>query len=123
MITRKKCRDSAKLCYMERDKMVDIYLDLAGNTETTFDTSNYEFERQLPTAKKLERVRINEYWHDHEKKKWRDSAKLRHKETDSFVGNRKLKEVYVDLVENVETIFDTLNYELKRPLPTEKIRK
>ena len=35
----------------------------------------------------------------------------------------KTDDVYKDIAEDVETIFDTSNYEFDRPLPKEKIRK
>ena len=32
--------------------------------------------------------------------------------TDTFIGNIKIKEIYVDIAKVVETRFDTSNYEL-----------
>ena len=36
---------------------------------------------------------------------------------DSFTGYTKTDDIYKDITENVETKFDTSNYELDRPLP------
>ena len=36
---------------------------------------------------------------------------------DSFTGHTKTDDIYKDITENVETKFDTSNYELDRPLP------
>ena len=38
----------------------------------------------------------------------------------SFIGCIKTDDIYKDIAEDVETIFDTLNYELDKPLPKEK---
>ena len=52
-----KCQDNAKLCYMDTDsftvnvKTEDVYEDIANDVEKTFDTSNHEVNRPLPTGK------------------------------------------------------------------------
>ena len=38
-------------------------------------------------------------------------------DTDTFVGYIKTDDIYKDIVEDVETRFDTENYELDIPLP------
>ena len=49
-----KYRKKAKLCYMNADsfikfiKIEDIYVDIAKDSETRFDTDNYGFDRSLP---------------------------------------------------------------------------
>ena len=43
--------------------------------------------------------------------------------TGSFIVFIKRDDVYKDIVENVETRFDTSNYELDRPLPKVKMKK
>ena len=40
--------------------------------------------------------------------------------TDSFIAYIKTDDIYKNIAEDVETRFDTSNYELERPLPTEK---
>ena len=44
-------------------------------------------------------------------------------DTESFIVYIKADDIYKDIVEDVETRFDTLNYELGRPLPKRKNRK
>ena len=53
-----KYRNNAKLCYMDTAgfiiniKTENFYEDIANDNEKRFDTSNYEFNRPLPTGKK-----------------------------------------------------------------------
>ena len=42
---------------------------------------------------------------------------------DSFIVYVKTNYIYKDIAENVETRFDTSNYELDRPLPKAKSKK
>ena len=44
-------------------------------------------------------------------------------DTESFIVYMKTKNIYKDDRENVETRFDTSNYELDRPFPEGKIKK
>ena len=52
-----KYGDSVKLCYMDTDSFImhikteDFYKDIANDVEKRSDTSNYEVNRPLPTAK------------------------------------------------------------------------
>ena len=41
-------------------------------------------------------------------------------DTDNFIVNVKTDDIYTEIAEDVETRFDTSNYELDRPLPKEK---
>ena len=51
-----KYEDKARLCYMDTDSFVvniktkDFYKDIAENVKERFDTSNYTFDRPLPTG-------------------------------------------------------------------------
>ena len=51
-----KYQDKARLCYMDTDKFVvniktkDFYKDISQDVNKRFDTSNYSFERPLPTG-------------------------------------------------------------------------
>ena len=51
-----KYEDKARLCYMDTDSFVvniktkDFYKDIAENVKERFDTSNYIFDRPLPTG-------------------------------------------------------------------------
>ena len=38
-------------------------------------------------------------------------------DTDSFIFHVKSKNIYKDIAEDVETRFDTSNFEIHRPLP------
>ena len=42
---------------------------------------------------------------------------------DSFIVCTKTDDIYNDIAEDIETRFDTSNYELDRPLPIEKNKK
>ena len=44
-------------------------------------------------------------------------------DTDSFIEFMKADDNYSDIAKDVETIFDTSNYELDRRLPKEKKQK
>ena len=57
------------------------------------------------------------------KPKHRDNAKLCYMDTDSFVINIKTEDFYEDIADDVKKRFDTPNYEVNRPLPTEKDKK
>ena len=61
-----------------------------------------------------------EYWCDYAKPKYKDNAKLCYMDTDSLIAHVKLEDIYEDLYKDVETRFDTSNYEVKRPLPMDK---
>ena len=44
-------------------------------------------------------------------------------DTESFIEYTKADDIYEDIAEDVETRFDTSNYELDRPLPNTKNKK
>ena len=44
-------------------------------------------------------------------------------DADSFIYTKKTDDVYKDIAEDVETRFDTSDYELDRPLPKRKKTK
>ena len=52
-----KYNDNVELCYMDTDSFVmsiktkDFYNDIANDVEDSFDTSNYEVNRPIPTGK------------------------------------------------------------------------
>ena len=54
-----KYGQETKLCYMDTDGFIvhiktdNSYKDTAEDTETRFDTSNYELNRPIPKGKKL----------------------------------------------------------------------
>ena len=45
------------------------------------------------------------------------------KDTESFIVYIKTDDIYKDIAEDIETRFDTLNYELERPFPKGKNKK
>ena len=60
---------------------------------------------------------------DYVKLKYREKAKLRYMDTDSFMIYVKTEDIYSDILKDLETRFDTLNYELDRALPKRKNNK
>ena len=64
----------------------------------------------------LSKILIYEFWYDYVKLKYGKKAKLCYMDTDSFIVYIKTDYVYKDIAEDVETTFDTSNYELERSL-------
>ena len=64
-----------------------------------------------------------EFWYDYIKPKYQKNAKLCYMNTDSFIINIKKEDFYEDISNDSEKKFDTSNYEVSRPLPTEKNKK
>ena len=59
-----------------------------------------------------------EFWYDYIKSKYgKKKNKLCYMDTDSFIIHIKTKYFYKDIANNVESMFDTSNYEVNRPLP------
>ena len=70
----------------------------------------------------LSKVLMHEFWYDYVKPKYGEKAKLCYMDTGSFIVYIKTDGIYKDIVEDVETRFDTFdNYELDRPLHKGKI--
>ena len=68
------------------------------------------------------------FCYDYVKPKYDEKAKLCHMDTDGFIGYKKWDDIYKDIAEDVETRFDTSNYELEctsteRSLPKGKSKK
>ena len=55
--------------------------------------------------------------------KYQQNAKLCYMGEDSFIIHIETEDVYEDIANDVEKGFDTLNYEVKRPLPKGKNKK
>ena len=64
-----------------------------------------------------------EFWYDYMKPKYGDNAKLCYMDTDSFIMNIETEDFYKGIANDVETRFDTSNYEVDRPLSTGKNKK
>ena len=63
----------------------------------------------------LSKVLMYEFWYDYVIPKYGEKAKLCYMDTDSFIVYIKTDDIHKDLAEDVETRFDTSNYELERP--------
>ena len=64
-----------------------------------------------------------EFWYDYLKPKYVKNASLCYMDTDSLIVHVKTNHIYKDIAEDVETIFDTSNFEIDRPLPKGKNKK
>ena len=71
----------------------------------------------------LSKILMYEFWYDYVKPKYGEKVKLCYVDTDSFIVYIKTDDIYKDIAEDVETRFDTSNYELDRPLPKGKNKK
>ena len=64
-----------------------------------------------------------EFQYDYVKVKYGEKAKLCYMDPGCFIAHIKTDDIYKDIAEDVETRFDTSNYELERPLPKGKNKK
>ena len=64
-----------------------------------------------------------EFWYDYIKLKYGEKGKLCFMGTDNLIVYIKADDIYKYSTEDVETRFDTSNYELDRPLPKGKNKK
>ena len=71
----------------------------------------------------ISKTLMYEFWYDYVKPKYQDNVKLCYRDTESFIINIKIEDFYEDIADDVEKIFDTLNYEVNTPLPTGKNKK
>ena len=71
----------------------------------------------------LSKAVMYEFWYDYVKPKYDEKSKLCYMDTDSFIVHVKTKDIYKDIAEDVEKIFDTSNVEINRPLPKGKNNK
>ena len=71
---------------------------------------------------KLIKILIYEFWYDYVKPKFGEKVNLGYMDTGGFIVYIKAH-LYQDIAENIETCFDTSNYELDKPLPTGKNKK
>ena len=61
-----------------------------------------------------------ELWYDYVTPKYLENAKLCYMDTDSLIVHAETDDIYKDIAEDVETRFDTSNFEIARPLPQGK---
>ena len=71
----------------------------------------------------ISKTLMYEFWYDYIKPKYQNNAKLCYVDTDSFIINIKTEDFYEYIANDVEKRFDTLNYEVNRPLPKRKNKK
>ena len=71
----------------------------------------------------LSKTVIYEFWYDYVKPKYGENAKICYMNTESFIVHVKTDDIYKDIVEDIETRFDTSDFELDRPLPKGKNKK
>ena len=71
----------------------------------------------------ISKLLMYEFWYDYMKPKYGNNVKLCYMDTDSFKMNIKTEDFYKDIDNDVEKRFDTSNYEVDRPLSTEKNKK
>ena len=64
-----------------------------------------------------------EFLYDYVKLKYGENGKLCYMDTDSFSVHIKVDDIYIDIAEDVETRFDSSNFELDRRLPKRKNKK
>ena len=64
-----------------------------------------------------------EFWYDYVKLKCGENSRPCYMGTDRFIVHLKQEDIYKDTAEDVETRFDTLNFELERPLLKWKKKK
>ena len=67
----------------------------------------------------LRKILMYLFWYHYVKPKYSEKSKLCYVDTDSFIVYIKTDDIHKDISEDVETVFDTLNYELDKPLPKE----
>ena len=68
----------------------------------------------------LSKTVMYEFWYDYVKTEYGEKAKLCYMDTNSFNTHAKTYDIYKDIAEDVETRFDTSNYEIDRTLPKGK---
>ena len=69
---------------------------------------------------KMSKIVTYEFWYDYVQPKYGKKAKLYYMDTDSFIVHIKTEDIYVDIAKDVETRFQTSNYEIYRLLPKGK---
>ena len=68
----------------------------------------------------LSKIVMYEFWYDYVKPKYGENVKLCYMDTNSYIVHVKTDYIYKDIAEDVETRYDTSNFEIDRPLPKGK---
>ena len=110
-------------------------------SEPNYHTTKWFSENLLPIEIKKTKVKMNnpvylglsileisktlmyEFWYGYVKPKYGDNVKLCYMDTDSFIMHIKTEDLYKDVANDVEKIFDTTNYKANRPLLLGKNKK
>ena len=71
----------------------------------------------------LSKTVMYEFWYNYVKPKYGENAKRCYMDTGSFIVHVKADDIYKDIAEDVETRFDSSNFEIDRPLPKGKNKK
>ena len=71
----------------------------------------------------LSKILMHEFCYDYVKPKYGEKVNLCYMDTYSFIVYIKTDDIYKEIAEDVETKFDTSNYELDRPLPKGRNKK
>ena len=61
----------------------------------------------------ISKILMYELWYDYISPKYRDKAKLCYTDTDSFIIHIKTEDFFEDIINDVERLFDTFNYDEK----------
>ena len=71
----------------------------------------------------IRKIAMYECWYDYIEQKYGDKTKLCLTDTDSYIVYVKYVNDYINLAGDIEHRFDTLNYEINKTLPMEKIKR
>ena len=66
---------------------------------------------------------MSEFWYDYVKSKYGKNAKLCYMDTDRFIVHVKTHYIKEDIAKDLETRFDTSNFEIDKTLPKGKNKK
>ena len=62
----------------------------------------------------ISKTLMYQFWYDYIKPKYKDKAKLCYMDTDSFIIYNETEDFYKNIANDVESLFDTSNYDNKR---------
>ena len=71
----------------------------------------------------LSKTLMYKFWYDYVKPKYGRNVKLSYMDIENFIVHVKTDDIYKDIAEDVETRFDTLNFEINRSLTNGKNKK
>ena len=77
-------------------------------------------KQQKKSAKEISKRKVYKFWCDHIKPIYGDKLNSCYMDTDSFMMNIRTGHIDKDIENDVEKIFDPLNFQIERPLPTSK---